>query len=318
MPFLERWIRRPQTLWVRKALFQVHMWSGLTLGAYIVLVCVTGSAVVLRAEWNLYFALPSTVYTGRGPRLTEHELTAAAQRAYPGHEVAQVFVSKNPDSAAEIWLKSPEVEQQRLFHPYTGADLGEAVPSPLKWMSWMVRLHDNLLAGPTGRIVNGIGAIGVAVLCVTGAVIWWPGSRRWRRSLLVTRGVGWKRLTWDLHSAIGFWSLALVFMWALSAIYMAFPQPFLKFIDLVDPPRDTDIEARPLDNALLWLTRLHFGRYFGLTAKILWVILGLLPVVLFATGAIAWWNRVLGPARRAQRRREADPKVRLYEDSVAM
>lgn len=306
MTFRERWIRQPQTVWLRRALFQIHMCTGLTLGAYVVLISITGSAVVFRAEWNTYFDVPVTVYAGSGPRLTEAELVSAAQRAYPGYDVAQVFLGKNPDSAAEIWLKGRDVEPQRLFHPYTGEDLGEAVPRAVRLMSWMVDLHDNLLAGTTGRIVNGVGAICLALLCATGLVIWWPGIRRWRRSLSLTRGVGWKCLTWDLHSAIGFWSLTLVSMWALSGIYMAFPQPFLAFVDLVDPPLDTDVEARPLDTALQLLTRLHFGRYFGVTVKILWVILGLVPPVLFVTGAIAWWNRVLVPARRMRRRKQTD------------
>jgi uncharacterized iron-regulated membrane protein len=120
------------------------------------------------------------------------------------------------------------------------------------------------------------------------------------RSLTIQRGANWKRFTWDLHSSIGFWSFALLFIWALSGIYLAFPQPFTAFIDFIDPPLDIDIEPRQLDIALQWLTRLHFGRYFGVTIKVLYVILGLIPAVLFVTGAIVWWNRVLGPARRAQ------------------
>ena len=38
-------------------------------------------------------------------------------------------------------------------------------------------LHDNLLSGETGRRINGLGALFVTLLCVTGAIIWWPGTR---------------------------------------------------------------------------------------------------------------------------------------------
>ena len=49
----------------------------------------------------------------------------------------------------------------------------------------MLDLHDNLLNGPTGRRVNGIGALALLMLCASGLIIWWPGAARWRRSVLV-------------------------------------------------------------------------------------------------------------------------------------
>ena len=52
-------------------------------------------------------------------------------------------------------------------------------------VEWLVDLHENLLAGSTGRRVNGIGAAFLVLLCLTGAVVWWPGRKYWRRSLVV-------------------------------------------------------------------------------------------------------------------------------------
>ena len=52
-------------------------------------------------------------------------------------------------------------------------------------IEWLVNLQANLLSGSTGRFVNGIGAICLTSLCMTGAIIWWPGIKNWRRSLTV-------------------------------------------------------------------------------------------------------------------------------------
>jgi uncharacterized iron-regulated membrane protein len=41
------------------------------------------------------------------------------------------------------------------------------------------------------------------------------------------------------------------------------------------------------------LARLHFGRAYGLSIKILWGILGLMPCILFITGTLMWWWRVV-------------------------
>jgi uncharacterized iron-regulated membrane protein len=66
-------------------------------------------------------------------------------------------------------------------------------------IEWLVNLHENLLSGSTGRLVNGIGAICVTSLCLTGAIIWWPGIKNWRRSLTVSWRAPFARIIWDLH-----------------------------------------------------------------------------------------------------------------------
>ena len=99
----------------------------------------------------------------------------------------------------------------------------------------MLNLHVNLLAGPTGRIVNGVCAILLTLLSLTGAVIWWPGIAKWRRSLTINPRANWKRINWDLHSAVGFWTFAFFFMWSFTGIYLVFPAPFETFINRFAP-----------------------------------------------------------------------------------
>jgi hypothetical protein len=62
------------------------------------------------------------------------------------------------------------------------------------------------------------------------------------------------------------------------------------------------IRRSPGDQVIRWVYYLHFGNFAGNKTKALWVVLGLLPSVLFVTGTIMWWNRVLSPsARRAKK-----------------
>src|SRR5437667_34538 len=127
------------------------------------------------------------------------------------------------------WVRQPQNIwfRRALFqvHLWTGSDLGESVPTGLWLVSSLLDLHDNLLAGETGRQVNGVGALAVLALAATGLVIWWPGIKTWRRSLTVDRGLGWKRLIWHLHSMIGLWSLGFITVFAVSGIYLGIPQP---------------------------------------------------------------------------------------------
>jgi uncharacterized iron-regulated membrane protein len=230
---LAGFVRHPQTVWVRRALFQVHLWVGLATGLYIFVISLSGSLIVFRRELDRALCPGTLIVSPSGRRVMS------------------------------------------LCEP--------------AFISWIAEFHDHLGAGRTGLIFNGLGAVAVIAMCVTGAVIWWPGRSRWRRSLTLHRGVTARRFVWDLHSALGFWLLLLIVMWSATAIYFAFPGPFLALSDF----------SPFVDAAIVWLVRLHFGRTFGPFVETLWVVIGLSPCALFITGVLMWWNRVARNTRGA-------------------
>jgi uncharacterized iron-regulated membrane protein len=152
----------------------------------------------------------------------------------------------------------------------------------------------NLMMDYTGRLVNGVGGFLVTALTLTGMIIWWPGIRRWRDSLTVRRNRNLKRLNWSLHSAIGFWTSAIVLMWAVTGAYLVFPRPFNFLI--------TSLSGRVISLGQIPHS-IHVGDFGGWPVKALWVALGLVPPALFVTGSIMWWHRVLQPFVRLRMRR---------------
>jgi len=216
----DRWMEHPESVWVRRVFFYIHLWVGAGVGVYIALMSITGSLIVYRNEL-------------------------------------------------------------------------EEKPSLVSTVEWIVDLHENLLFGTNGRFVNGIGAICLISLCLTGAIIWWPGVGNWRRALTVNWKSPFARLSWDLHSALGFWTILFVLIWAISGVYFAFPQWFNGLFGFLDP------SDHFTDPALAWLSSLHFGR-FGWFAEAVWTLLGLVPVVLAVTGVFLCCRRMffkLPPAR---------------------
>jgi uncharacterized iron-regulated membrane protein len=293
----ERFIRRPQTVWTRRALFQIHLWTGIGVGLYVLALSISGSAIVFRREITRLAWRPPAV-TPAGPLMTVEQLTAAAKKVYPRFENFRVTFSRDPTRAAVVAMTRGQRVRERAFDPYTGKDLADVGTDEPKLLSWLVKLHDDLLADRTGRLVNGAGALLLTILCLTGAVIWWPGTARWWRSLFVWRKTGWKRFNWDLHSALGFWMFLFVLMWGVSGIYLSYSDPFVNLVDYLQPPDPNSVEPRSGDEFLAWLARVHFGRAYGTSVKWLYVVLGLAPGGLFITGGIMWWNRVLRPAMR--------------------
>src|SRR5262245_8674100 len=122
-----RWVRQPQTLFLRKALFQIHLWTGIGVGLYVVALCASGSVLVYRNELYNRFSPHPVAVSGTGNPMGDDEIRRAALRAFPTYKVKEVTV---PDAnhAAEVTLSRGEETMRRLFHPYTGEDLGDPLP----------------------------------------------------------------------------------------------------------------------------------------------------------------------------------------------
>ena len=306
-----QWVQQPQTMWFRKALFQVHLWTGISLGVYVCVICLSGSVLVYRNELYRAFAPTPIIVTGSGAPLSVNALTEAALQAYPHHVVTELRPGATANHAVQLTLKRGEETTRRLLHPFTGQDLGHPIPLGFRSTAWLLDLHGNLLFGESGRRVNGVGAVLVILLSLTGAVIWWPGNKTWRRSLKVDLRSNWKRLNWSLHSALGFWFLGFIVLWGVTGAYLSFPSGFAAFFDYLEPFDEVTPVERAVDRIQFWLAYLHFGRLGGRgipgcgrglcnsLTKAVWAAAGLVPPVMFATGAVMWWNRVVRPSGRA-------------------
>jgi len=294
---------------------------GIGLGLYVLLISVSGSAIVFRNEISKTFSpTPKTVAIA-GPKLSHDELKQAVQRQYPQYSVSYLWDARRPDEATEVWLLRNGKNKMRLFDPYTGKDLGDSVPPLMRALALAIDFHVNLLAGRTGRLVNGIGGILTTVLVITGAVVWWPGLQSWRKSLILRRESNWKKLNWSLHSVLGIWTLAFVLVWGVTGIFVVFPAPFERTVNAFSPLFLYRVDDSPLpknvrlttsittvngrvrrveqtrgDKIIRWFYYLHFGNFAGSGVKTIWVVFGLAPVLLFVTGVLMWWNRVLSKA----------------------
>jgi uncharacterized iron-regulated membrane protein len=298
----QRWVHRPQELWVRRSLFQIHLWTGIAIGLYVVVISISGSAIIYSRDLGRRDARRAVVVADAGhTRMRLEELQQSVAQAYPTYEILSVIEPEKADQPDAIILQHRKTRIERLFDPYTGVDLGDPRSRTDRLFSWLADLHDNLLSGLTGRTLNGIGAFLIMLLALTGSFVWWPGIKNWRRSLAINRRARFARLNWDLHSAVGFWCFLFVLIWGISGICLCFPAT-LDFL--------LGIELRT------WLTRLHFGRFNGVT-EALWTILGLAPAVLAGTGALMWWNRVLSKKLRNWRSKRTNARPRASAQSAA-
>jgi len=220
---LRAFFHRPQQILLRRCIFQAHLWIGIAVGLYIFVICATGSILVFRGDIQrrLY---PNLFYSDGKGAPTVHIATAVEKikAALPDHKLLGL---EGPTQAHDTFLGYTEKDQKirPIFaNPTTGEVLGTLPEHDA--LRWLQDLHFNLLSGRRGLSINGIGALLLFLLCATGLVIWWPGIANWRRSLKIDFRNNWKRVNWDMHSAAGIWSVALIAMWAITGAYFAFPQ----------------------------------------------------------------------------------------------
>lgn len=377
----------------RRALFQIHLWTGLLSGLLMAMFGATGSLIVFHREQDdvlnakLAFVNPPSAPNQTAPL---QAIVDAAKRAQPDLKIQSVNLPLAPERSVMIQMRAAAGEQQRgegapslsiYVNPYTAEVIGERDRNQTA-LWWIRILHSNLHSGRTGRVIVGICGLLLALLCLSGIVIWFPGRQNLKRGLTINRRANWKKLNWDLHSAIGFYSLIFIFIIAITGSYYAWPQETLKGIYWVtnsaprpEPPKSLkpeeqnetiklisiddflktadaalpndrttqiafpvsptgvlaitkqppaevssflrsrvfldqysgavlsveDAREAPLGAKIAGLiTPLHFGTIGGIWTRILWLIVGLVLPLMFITGFLMWWNRVVRKRMRSR------------------
>jgi len=137
----QRWVRQPQKIWFRRALFQVHLWSGIAVGLYILMISMTGSVLVYRNELYRAATPEPIISKGPGARLTDDQLKEAATRLYLGYRVVKLGRALDLDQAVDVWLRRGDEIKKRLFDPRSGSDLGDSVPTGIRLVSKLLDLR---------------------------------------------------------------------------------------------------------------------------------------------------------------------------------
>lgn len=230
-----QWLDRPRSAPARRALYQIHLWTGVILGLYFLLMGITGSALVFRDEIEHALEKPwPGIVAGGEPTVDLDAVADRMRRAYPERTLT-ALVSTVPPNHLTIrgYLRRGDDYLAIDAHPLTGEILG--VAPRIAFLDWLRDLHFNLLSGRTGRIVNGVGALCLLLMSLTGIVVWWPGRAGWRRAITVDWARRWKRVTWDLHGATGFWTFTLLATWGVSGAYFAWPSEFQALVNAMSP-----------------------------------------------------------------------------------
>lgn len=233
MSFIHDAVHHPRKLWLRKTLFQIHLWAGILLSLYLIVIALTGAILVFEDELTSA-ALPSAFHR-YDPAETAPvtKLVEDFRNRFPGAKIEYLALPTRSVPAVQVRGVDPQKHEFNVIgDPVTGL----LEPASRSWLNVVHDLHIFLLLGEAhGVQINGIGAAILLLLAATGLVLWWPGIRLWTRGLKVSFRHNWRRMNYDAHSAIGFWTLALVTWWAFSGVYFAWYRQVGAAVNMVAP-----------------------------------------------------------------------------------
>lgn len=218
----------------------IHHWAGLYTGILIGILSLTGAVAVFipeidafikRAHYNAV-AVPSE--SGR-PEFSRSLSKVLAE--HPNFSSFYLVLPGTPGEVAEIRLNVPgEGGSQTIsFFVDAGSDrvLGSRVHQN-SLANYMRQMHVRLYDGYWGRQLVGLGGIALAVLAITGLLIYGNFMKRQAFPKL-RKGRGLRILWADWHKILGIGALAFNLVIALTGAWLGLQPWLMKWFDIQTP-----------------------------------------------------------------------------------
>jgi uncharacterized iron-regulated membrane protein len=236
---------------VKRVLQTVHLWLGLLLAIPIIVIGLSGSALLLQRE-ILANSVPAA--TAEGQSVPLETLVAAAAKAAPENATARsIVLAAYPGAPTTINFDMNGRQPRTRVHvdPVSGEVLGSEPDTnrgPI--LDFLIRAHAFLLLpAPIGFPMVGWMAGIMTFMAVSGLVLWWPRKGMWGHAFWMRKGARGLRFHLEFHHVVGFWGSAILLVMGLSGLYLVYPDTFRQTTEMVLPtdrsPRDRDRQYAP-------------------------------------------------------------------------
>jgi uncharacterized iron-regulated membrane protein len=204
----------------------IHRSIGVVLGLVILIISLTGSALVFYRELDLAFHLHLMQVVPQEEFLAPEVVLKNVSSAFPQiKDLHGIIFPRSPSGVYIVMLKSGAEEWLDVcVNPYTGVILGTKTWGHTP-MSFIYSIHNSLLAKSAGYKFVGVCGLLFVVLVVTGLVVW-PGWRNFRRGFLIRLGSPKPLLTYDFHKVGGFVFALFLLLIASTGAAMVFRSEF--------------------------------------------------------------------------------------------
>ncbi|KPX93616.1 Sulfite reductase flavoprotein, alpha-component [Pseudomonas amygdali pv. mori] len=193
---------------MKKVLFQLHWFFGITAGLVLTLMGITGALYSFEDEILDVLNPDVLLVQERTATLPPIELVHRLEAA-TGLSVAILRVDTLGNRAAQVYFTPEPGERRgpkRNFDHYTGELKGDAMGEG--FFDFVLQLHRYLAAGEVGKQITAACTLVLVFFCLSGLYLRWPrNALNWRVWLTMDWAKKGRSFNWDLHSVFGTWYL---------------------------------------------------------------------------------------------------------------
>lgn len=216
----------------RKVNDWLHLWLGLSSGIIVFIVSITGCFYAFQQEikdamepWRFVEAKEQTF-------VPPSRLLDTAEIYMPGMKPTGLTYS-NKEGAAAVGYHYNEGGKESFsvvfMDPYTGRFLKKQQPignGDFDFFHFILDGHRALwLPYNIGRPIVGVATLIFLFLLLSGLIMWWPkkwNSRAYKKSFKIKWNGTFKRVNYDLHNVLGFYTLILAFIIGVTGLVWSF------------------------------------------------------------------------------------------------
>jgi uncharacterized iron-regulated membrane protein len=196
-----------------------HFFAGLFVIPFAIILALSGSVYLFKAEIQEFVEAGINERAKGGTPLDADTLVATTKALYPGASIRKITLQKSMDDPTiEMVLRLKNNTGLMIWQDAATGKILDSVAPNDRFMSWMVDIHGQLLAGENGALVVEMAASWMIVLIITGLYLWWPKGASVKATLFPSFR-GSRRQIWkEVHMSIGLWASALILVLLLSGL----------------------------------------------------------------------------------------------------
>jgi uncharacterized iron-regulated membrane protein len=195
---------------MRNLLLKIHLVLALLCGVFIVVLGLSGSVLLYRADLERALFPQVTAQAVPEP-LVLQPIVQGYRAAHPDANIRSISLPQaGSHDALQLVIAAKGGTQRVYMDPATGNRLGERLPDS-DWLAWLVDLHHNLFAD--SHFYTGLVGAGFSAMCITGIIAWWPAAGFKYSPAFALRGGLTAR---DVHHFFGFWAFVVLLMIAFT------------------------------------------------------------------------------------------------------
>lgn len=258
----------------KKNVSKLHLWLGLTVGFFVLIISITGALYVFKDEIQNVLRKDYIHHNEQNIsqkqilplKILEQKVEAQTNEKYPIHW-AEIPLDKTKSYKFFYYERNPNawnyfdefvIYKTAYVNPFTGKVLAledekNGFFNIIKFIHWSF-----LLKSDWGTYIVGIPVLIFLIMLISGIILWWPKNKKARKQRFWFQWKNiksWRRKNYDLHSILGFYAsffaliltltgLFYAFFFVQAALYYAFSGGETKYPDFSNIKTKAPIELR--------------------------------------------------------------------------